>query len=136
MASLLRDVAALLWRRAAEAVEFPDERWMVDQDETGALVLAAFTPGDVAPNGTVGSSVIASFAYPDSPERLTHAPAFGAAAHMAALDPQAAMALAAWMQATASLEERAEELGEVAGAAPLVEPAVRFAQLYLRTTET
>lgn len=51
---LLREVAALLRRRAAEAADSPDERWMVDQDEAGALVLTAFTPEDVAPGSAVG----------------------------------------------------------------------------------
>jgi hypothetical protein len=35
---LLRETAALLRRRAAEATRSPDERWMVDPEETGALV--------------------------------------------------------------------------------------------------
>ncbi|OEJ28910.1 hypothetical protein AS594_35305 [Streptomyces agglomeratus] len=70
---------------------------------------------------------------PDSSEQHTHARAFGAAAHMAALDPQAALALAAWLEATASFEDRAEELGDVEGGALLVEPAARFARAYLRT---
>ncbi|MFF1733759.1 hypothetical protein [Streptomyces sp. NPDC058247] len=130
---LLREAAALLRRRAAGATEFPEERWMVDQDETGALVLSVFTPEDVDPDGTVGGSILASFAYPDSPERHTHARALGAAAHMAALDPQTAVALAAWLETTASFEDRAEELADVEGAAPLVEPATRFARAYLRT---
>lgn len=52
---------------------------------------------------------------------------------MAALDPQSAVALAAWLETTASLEDRAEELDDVEAAAPLVEPAIRFARLYLRT---
>lgn len=130
---LLRKAVALLRRRASEAAEFPDERWMVDQDETGALVLAAFTPQDVDPDGTVGGGILASFAYPDSPERHTHARALGVASHMAALDPQAAVALAAWLETMASFEDRAEELEDVEGAAPLVEPATRFARVYLRT---
>ncbi|MFD9033325.1 hypothetical protein ACFVZW_19550 [Streptomyces sp. NPDC059567] len=134
--SLLREAAALLRRRAAEAAEFPDERWMVDQDETGGLVLAAFTPEDVDPDGTVSSSILTSFAYPDNPERHTHARALGAASHMAAMDPQAAIALAALLETTASFEDRAEELDDAEAAAPLVEPATRFARVYLRTTET
>ncbi|MFF2226934.1 hypothetical protein ACFVV7_26875 [Streptomyces globisporus] len=51
MASMLREVAALLWRRAAAAAQFSDERWMVDQDETAGLVLTSFVPGDVGPDG-------------------------------------------------------------------------------------
>ncbi|MEU3862893.1 hypothetical protein AB0F03_37375 [Streptomyces sp. NPDC028722] len=39
---VLRQAAALLRRRAAEAIASPKERWMVDQGEEGALVLAAF----------------------------------------------------------------------------------------------
>lgn len=132
---MLREAAALLRHRAVEAAEFPDERWMVDQDETGGLVLAAFTPEDVDPDGTVSSSIL-SFAYSDSPERATHARALGAAAHTAALDPQAAVALAAWLETTASFEDRAEELGDVEGAAPLIDPATRFARAYLRNAET
>ncbi|WP_405813166.1 MULTISPECIES: hypothetical protein [unclassified Streptomyces] len=133
MARVLRDAAALLRRRAAEAVQFPDERWMGDQDEAAGLVLTAFVPEDVGPDGTVSSGILASFAYPDNPERATHAQALGAAAHMAALDPRAAVALAAWLETTASFEDRAEELGDVEAASPLVEPAARFARLYLRT---
>lgn len=133
---MLREAAALLRHRAAEATQSPDERWMVDQDETGGLVLAVFTPEDVDPDGTVGGGILASFAYPDNAERATHAQALGAAAHMAALDPQAALALAAWLETTASFEDRAEELGDVEGAAPLIDPATRFAHAYLRNAET
>ncbi|MEV6403957.1 hypothetical protein AB0M58_13560 [Streptomyces bobili] len=49
-AGWLREAAALIRRRAAEAAS-SDERWMVDQDETGALVLAVFTPENVEPDG-------------------------------------------------------------------------------------
>ncbi|MEU7184132.1 MULTISPECIES: hypothetical protein [Streptomyces] len=136
MASLLREAAALLRRHAAEATEFPDERWMVDQDETGGLVLVAFTPEDVEPDGTVSSGILASFAYPDNAERATHARALAAASHTAALDPQAAWMLAAWLETTASFEDRAEELGDVEGAAPLIDPATRFARAYVRNAET
>lgn len=59
---LLRAAAALLRRHAAQATEASDERWMVDQDETGSLVLAAFAPEDIEPDGTVGGGIIASFA--------------------------------------------------------------------------
>ncbi|MFF9025651.1 hypothetical protein [Streptomyces eurythermus] len=51
---------------------------------------------------------------------------------MAALNPQAAALVADWLEITASLEDRAEELGDVEGAAPLVESAARFARAYLR----
>ncbi|MFJ9574567.1 hypothetical protein [Streptomyces bacillaris] len=132
MASVLREAAALLRRRAAAAAQFSDERWMVDQDETAGLVLTSFVPGDVGADG-ISNSILASFAYPDDPERATYAQALGTAAHMAALDTRAAVALAAWLETTASFEERAEELDEAEGAAPLVEPAARFARLYLRT---
>ncbi|MFD9033318.1 hypothetical protein ACFVZW_19515 [Streptomyces sp. NPDC059567] len=132
---LLREAATLLRRRAGEAAAFPDERWMVDQDEAGGLVLTAFVPEDVAPDGVVGGGVVAWFAYPESAEPATHSRALGAASHMAALDPQTAVLLAAWLETTASLADRAEELGDVEGAAPLVEPATRFARSYLRTTQ-
>ncbi|MGN9763050.1 hypothetical protein [Streptomyces sp. SD31] len=52
---------------------------------------------------------------------------------MAALDPQGAVALAVWLETTASFEDRAEELGGTEAAAPLIDPAARFARLYLRT---
>lgn len=134
--ALLRETAALLRLRAGEAAAFPDERWMVDQDEAGGLVLASFVPEDVAADGAVGGSVLAWFAYPGSPERATHARALGAASHTAALDPQTAVLLAAWLETTASLEDRAEELGNSESAAPLVKPATRFARSYLRAPET
>jgi hypothetical protein len=63
-----------------------EDRWTVAQDETVGLGLTAFVPEDVEPDGTMGGSVLASFAYPDDPERHTHARALGAASHMAALD--------------------------------------------------
>ena len=94
----------------------------------------AFVPEDVGPDGTVSSGILASFAYSDNPERATHAQALGAASHMAALDPRAAVALAAWLETTASFEDHAEELGDVEGAAPLIELADRFARVYQRTT--
>lgn len=47
-------------------------------------------------------------------------------------DPQAATLVADWLEITASLEDRAEEFGDVEGAAPLVESAARFARAYLR----
>ncbi|MEV6403958.1 hypothetical protein AB0M58_13565 [Streptomyces bobili] len=81
----------------------------------------------------MSGSVLASFAYPDHPRRYTHARALGAASHMAALDPQAAVLLATWLETTAAFEDRAEELGDTEGAAPLTEPANRFARAYLRT---
>lgn len=52
---------------------------------------------------------------------------------LAALDPQAASALAARLETTA-FEDRAEELGDVEGAARMIEPAARFARVYLQTT--
>ncbi|MFF8262721.1 hypothetical protein [Streptomyces virginiae] len=55
---------------------------------------------------------------------------------MAGLNPQTATALAAWLDTTPSFEDRAEELGDTEGAAPLIEPAARFARAYLRITET
>lgn len=55
---------------------------------------------------------------------------------MTALDPQAAWRLAAWLETTASFEDRVEELEDVEGAAPLIEPATRFACTYLRNAET
>lgn len=130
---LLREAAAALRRRAAEAAASPDERWTVDQDDDGALVLARYLPEDVAPDGTVGGGTLASFAYPGNPDRATHAHALAAAAHIAALDPPAATALAAWLETTATLEEHAEHLDDADGAAPLIRPAARFAHAYLRT---
>ncbi|MFF1595134.1 hypothetical protein ACFVY0_44900 [Streptomyces sp. NPDC058286] len=82
----------------------------------------------------MGGSVLASFAYPDDPERR-HARALGAASHMA-LAPETATRLAARLETTAAFEDRAEELGSVEGAAPLVAWADRFAQAYLCTAPT
>ncbi|MFJ9411375.1 hypothetical protein [Streptomyces sp. NPDC101393] len=101
---------------------------MVAQDETGGLVVSGFTPGDVAPDGTIGGAAIASFAYAGSAD--THAQAFAPAAHMAALDPQASIALAHWLEITASLEDRPRTCGTPPERHPLVEPARRFARLY------
>ncbi|WP_328732830.1 hypothetical protein OHT20_31510 [Streptomyces caniferus] len=52
---------------------------------------------------------------------------------MAGLASQTAVPLAAWLETTASLQDRAEGLEDVEGAAPLVEPAKCFALAYLRT---
>ncbi|MCG0069145.1 hypothetical protein L0F81_38795 [Streptomyces tricolor] len=56
--------------------------------------------------------------------------------HAAALDPQTAALLADWLDITAVVEDRAEELGDPEGAAPLVVPATRFARSYLRAPQT
>ncbi|MFD3418876.1 hypothetical protein [Streptomyces decoyicus] len=47
-----------------------------------------------------------------------------------------AVLLAVWLETTALLQDRAEELGDFEGAAPLVEPAGCFARSYLRTDTT
>lgn len=77
--------------RAAKAADRTDERWRVDRDETGALLLAAYTPQDLTPDGTVSSRFFASSAYPDNPVRHTRAahPCPGAPrrSHMASLVP-------------------------------------------------
>ncbi|MFE7511437.1 hypothetical protein ACFU8I_09455 [Streptomyces sp. NPDC057540] len=89
---LLREAAAVLRRPAGEAVAAAGERWIVDQDETGALVVAAFGPDDVDPvDGTLSGTILATYAYPDHPQRATHAHAhaLAAASHTAALDPLA-----------------------------------------------
>jgi hypothetical protein len=132
---LLREAAALLRRRAGEAVAVPGERWMVDQDEAGALVVSAFVPEDVALDGTVSGAAVGWYAYPDNPQRAAHAHALAAASHTAALDPQTAVVLAVWLETTDALQERAQELGDAEGAAPLIEPATRFARSYLRAPE-
>ncbi|MFE5591158.1 hypothetical protein [Streptomyces sp. NPDC056549] len=92
----------------------------MDQDEIGALVIAAFEPEDVTPDGTVSGAIIASYAYPDNPHRATHAHALAAASQTAALDPQTAVALAVWLETAAALQERADELGDAEGAARLI----------------
>lgn len=115
-------VAALLIRRRALAAAAADaERWMVDQDDAGRLVVGVYTPAGVAPDGTVGGSVVASLAYPGDPERRAPACALGAASHMAGLDPPVALELADWMVET------------VAGGDPAaVAGAARLARRYLR----
>lgn len=51
---------------------------------------------------------------------------------MAALDPPVAALLAAWLETTAALEDRAGEAGDTGAPAPLVALAIRFALRYLR----
>ncbi|MFF6829958.1 hypothetical protein [Streptomyces longwoodensis] len=48
---------------------------MVDRDDTSALVVNVFTPDDVAGDGTVSGSIVASPAArrPGGPERRAHA---------------------------------------------------------------
>ncbi|WP_336052246.1 hypothetical protein [Streptomyces sp. CA2R101] len=41
-----------------------------------------------------------------------------------------------WLETTALLQDRAEELGDAEGAAPLIEPAGCFARSYPRTATT
>ncbi|MER7832190.1 hypothetical protein [Streptomyces sp. NPDC095602] len=89
MGSVLREAAALLRTHAAEALAAPEERWLVDQDENGALVVTAYLPDDVDPEGVSGTTVL-SLAYPDDPDRRTYGRALGTAGHVAALDPQTA----------------------------------------------
>ncbi|MFE6133213.1 hypothetical protein ACFQ6Q_33895 [Streptomyces sp. NPDC056437] len=107
----------------------------MDQDETGTLLLAACAPRDVADDGTVNSHVVASLTHEGSPPGATDGPAFGAASHMAGLDPKAALTLAAWLDTMAAYADRAEEPGSTEAAAPLLAAAMRFAQTYLRTTD-
>ncbi|MFE4829945.1 hypothetical protein [Streptomyces sp. NPDC056672] len=55
---------------------------------------------------------------------------------MAALDPQAAVTLAAWLETTASFEDRAEELVVTSRAQrPPIERAGCFARVYLGNAE-
>ncbi|MFE6134122.1 hypothetical protein ACFQ6Q_38595 [Streptomyces sp. NPDC056437] len=136
MASVvLRGAAALLRVRAEDAVQSSGERWVVDQDEAGGLLLAAYAPKDIAADGTVSRSIVASFAYGDSPTRATDGQALGAAAHTAGLDPKTAQALAALLETMAAYLDQAEELGNTQAAATLLAPAMRFAQTYLRTAD-
>lgn len=109
---------------------------MVDQDETGALVLAVFTPADIEPDGTVGGAVVASFAYSCDPERRAPARSLGAASHMAALDPPTALALAAWLETAADFADRATQLDDLSCAARLIRSAETFARSYLRERGT
>ncbi|GGN43165.1 hypothetical protein GCM10012285_24250 [Streptomyces kronopolitis] len=55
---------------------------------------------------------------------------------MAALDSQTTILLAVRLETTVSFQDRAEELGDVEGAAPLVEPTGCFARSYLWTATT
>ncbi|MFD3441899.1 hypothetical protein ACFWU3_30840 [Streptomyces sp. NPDC058685] len=136
MASVvLRGAAALLRLRAEDAVQSPEERWIVDRDETGDLLLAACAPRDVADDGTVNSHVVASLTHEGSPPGAADGPALGAASHMAGLDPKAALMLAAWLDTMAAYADRADEPGNTEAAAPLLAAAMRFAQTYLRTTD-
>ncbi|WP_120314485.1 hypothetical protein [Streptomyces sp. TLI_171] len=130
-AALLRRAAYLLQYRAAQA-DKPGTRWMVDQDDEGALVLASYWPEDTEPGQPHSTSTVASYAYPDHPDLYTHAQAIGAASHSSALDPATAVALAAWLQAAADFADQAEALGGLDRAAPLLAPAIAFAETYLR----
>ncbi|KDN80511.1 hypothetical protein KCH_77450 [Kitasatospora cheerisanensis KCTC 2395] len=81
-AEVLRRAAGLLEQRAVAAAE-AGTRWMVDQDEHGAPVLASYRPDDTIAGEPVSTSTIASYAYTDHPDR--HAPrlSLAAAAHSA-----------------------------------------------------
>ena len=95
-------------------------------------MVSAYTPDDVDPDGTVGGGVVAWFAYPESAERTAPARALAAASHAAALDPPTAALIAPWLEAMASLEDRAAELPDGPEALrPLIGPARVFARAYL-----
>ncbi|MET8771666.1 hypothetical protein [Streptomyces sp. NPDC004658] len=93
---------------------------MVDRDDTSALVVNVFTPDDVAGDGTVSGSIVASLASPAARRpggpaarrpgaSRTRARMLGAAAHTAALDPQTAVMLTSGLETTASFEEKAQQ---------------------------
>nr|WP_024127730.1 hypothetical protein [Streptomyces sp. F12]AHE40494.1 hypothetical protein pFRL6_407c [Streptomyces sp. F12] len=82
---------------------------MVDRDDTSALVVNVFTPDDVAGDGTVSGSIVASPAARRPGAARTRARMLGAAAHTAALDPQTAVMLTSGLETTASFEEKAQQ---------------------------
>ncbi|MFD3441905.1 hypothetical protein ACFWU3_30870 [Streptomyces sp. NPDC058685] len=98
---------------------------MVGQDQEGGLLLAAYVPKDIAADGTVSRSIVASLAR-DSPTGVTDGQALGAAAHMAGLDPRAALTLAALLETMAAYLDRAEELGDIEATVTLLAPAMRL----------
>ncbi|MFF2630915.1 hypothetical protein ACFVUN_34770 [Kitasatospora griseola] len=111
---MVSEAAKVLERRAAAADE-PGTRWMVDQDDDGALVLASYWPEDAVPGELVSTGTVAVYAYADHPDRYAPEGALAAAAHCAGLDPVTALALAAWLRTAAGFADRAEELGGLAG---------------------
>jgi len=111
----LRFAASLLIDRAAAAVSAPDERWTVDRDHEGRLILGTYAPDDVL-DGVPMTSVAATFAYQDDPEGATYEGAFALAAHVAALDPAVGRMLGHLLEAIADghgIEGTARQLADV-----------------------
>lgn len=95
---LLRNAATQLRHLAHGALEVGTERWMVDQNEDGGLIVGSYTPDDIDPEGVLSTStaVVAAFHYTDDDSRAPAAVG-PAASHIAALDPRVALALADWL---------------------------------------
>ncbi|MGX4731460.1 hypothetical protein [Kitasatospora griseola] len=111
---------------------------MVDQDACGALVLASRRPEDVVGGEPVSTSTIASCAAPTTPTTPTGTPSGSrsprprTAPTRPGPGPATAPALAARLRATAAFADRAEHLDGPDEAAPLLGPAVEFAEACLR----
>ncbi|MFJ8444031.1 hypothetical protein [Kitasatospora griseola] len=101
---------------------------MVDQDEHGALVLASYQPQETIVGEPISMSTAAVYIYTNHPERHAPARALAAAAHCAGLDPATALALTASLRTTADFADRTEELGGLADAPPLLDPALAVAR--------
>ena len=117
---LLRRAAALIRDRA---LQFDDERWMVDQDEHGRLIIGTYGPEDVDPDTGTSTSIVADLSYGDEPG----APAIAvpAANHIAGLDPATGVMLADWLDTAADQWSGGR----------LDQAALRMARVYLRDTE-
>lgn len=127
----LREAARLMTERATAAMDWPEERWMPGQGDSG-LGVGCYMPGDVLDDGSVLWSYVAYFAYPDDTDRPAHARALPAAAHMAGFDPAVALAVASWLSAHADdLDRAAGDVGWCHSPGD-TQRAVQVARTYLR----
>lgn len=95
-----REAAKVVRERATAAMEWPEERWMVDQSPDYGLVLGAFMPDDVV-DGTASTGCVAFFAYPGDENQKAHGQALPTAAYMATMQPAVGLALAEVFDAVA-----------------------------------
>lgn len=108
-------------------------RRTVDQDACGALVPASCRSEDVGGGEPVSTSTIASCAAPTTPTGTPGTPGGSRSPRpRTAPAPATAPALAARLRATAAFADRAERLDGPDEAAPLLGPAVEFAEACLR----
>jgi hypothetical protein len=130
----LFEAARLIRMRAGGAVAAEGERWTADTTESDGLVVGAYQPADVQPDGSLSTGCVAFLGYPADPQGRAHAHALPAAWHMAGADPQFMDTIAAWLETHyADLSSASGNLDQVDSPGD-TQRAIHAARVYLRKT--